>query len=140
MNILSACSHAGSMEDGQSYFNPMRDFGVEPNSEHYARMVDLLSRGGDLNEAYRIINSMPFPADASIWGALLNDRRIHHRMDMIKTIEKDLVAINTDDTGYYTLLSNIYAEEGNWKEFGMVRSVMKGIALRKVPGYSIIEL
>ena len=140
MNILSACSHAGSMEDGKSYFNAMRDFGVQPNSEHYACMVDLLSRGGDLNEAYRIINSMPFPADASIWSALLNGCRIHHRMDMIKTIEQDLLDINTDDTGYYTLLSNIYAGEGNWKEFGKVRSVMKAIGLRKVPGYSIIEL
>ncbi|XWS64208.1 hypothetical protein CRYUN_Cryun06bG0166700 [Craigia yunnanensis] len=140
MNILSACSHAGSMEYGKYYFNSMRDFGVEPNSEHYACMVDLLSRGGDLNEAYRIINSMPFPADASIWSALLNGCRIHHRIDMIKTIEQDLLDINTDDTGYYTLLSNIYAEEGNWKEFGKVRSVMKGIGLRKVPGYSIIEL
>ncbi|KAE8730004.1 putative pentatricopeptide repeat-containing protein [Hibiscus syriacus] len=140
MNILSACSHAGSMEDGKSYFKSMRDFGVEPNSEHYACMVDLLSRGGSVNEAYKIIKSMPFPADASIWSALLNGCRIHHRMDMIETIKEDLLNIHTDDTGYYTLLSNIYAEEGNWKEFEKVRSVMKGIGLRKVPGYSLIEL
>ncbi|KAG4158582.1 hypothetical protein ERO13_D02G127700v2 [Gossypium hirsutum] len=140
MNILSACSHAGSVEDGKSYFKSMRDFGVEPNSEHYACMVDLLSRGGDLNEAYRNIKSMPYPADASIWSALLNGCRIHQRMDMIKSIEEDLVDIHTDDTGYYTLLSNIYGEEGNWKEFEKVRSLMKGIGLRKVPGYSLIEL
>ncbi|GMI75329.1 hypothetical protein like AT1G69350 [Hibiscus trionum] len=140
MNILSACSHAGSVENGKFYFNSMRDFDVEPNSEHYACMVDLLSRGGDVNEAYRIIKSMPFPADASIWSALLNGCRIHCRMDMIETIEEDLLNIHTDDTGYYTLLSNIYAEEGNWKEFEKVRSAMKGIGLRKVPGYSLIEL
>ncbi|KAE8678372.1 hypothetical protein F3Y22_tig00111427pilonHSYRG00624 [Hibiscus syriacus] len=42
MNILSAFSHAGSMEDGKFYFNLMRDFAVEPNSEHYTCMVDLL--------------------------------------------------------------------------------------------------
>ncbi|KAK8526055.1 hypothetical protein V6N13_017121 [Hibiscus sabdariffa] len=140
MNILSACSHAGSVEDGKFYFNLMKDFGVEPNSEHNACMVDLLSRGGDVNEAYRIIKSMPFPADASIWSALLNGCRIHHRVDMIETIKEDLLNIHTDDTGYYTLLSNIYGEEGNWKEFEKVRSVMKGIGLRKVPGYSLIEL
>ncbi|KAK8686827.1 hypothetical protein V6N13_125844 [Hibiscus sabdariffa] len=140
MNILSACSHAGSVEDGKFYFNLMKDFGVEPNSEHNACMVDLLSRGGDINEAYRIIKSMPFPADASIWSALLNGCRIHHRVDMIETIKEDLLNIHTDDTGYYTLLSNIYGEEGNWKEFEKVRSVMKGIGLRKVPGYSLIEL
>ncbi|KAK9276678.1 hypothetical protein L1049_006214 [Liquidambar formosana] len=140
MNILSACSHAGSVEGGKLYFNLMREFGIEPNSEHFSCMVDLLSRAGDLNGAYRIINSMPFHADASIWGALLNGCRIHHRMDMIRSIQKNLLDIDTDDTGYYTLLSNIYAEGGNWDEFEKVRSNMKSIGLIKIPGYSAIEI
>ncbi|KDP41266.1 hypothetical protein JCGZ_15673 [Jatropha curcas] len=140
MNILSACSHSGYVEGGKFYFNSMKHFGVEPNPEHFACMVDLLSRVGDLNEAYRIINSMPFPAEAGIWGALLNGCRIHRRTDMIRRIEEDLVDMKTDDTGYYTLLSNIYAEEGKWDESRKVRSVMKWIGLKKVPGYSIIEL
>ncbi|GLT27595.1 hypothetical protein SLA2020_025810 [Shorea laevis] len=140
MNILSACSHAGVVKEGKSFFNSMRDFGVEPNTEHYACMVDLLSRAGDLNEAYKIIKAMPFPADASIWAALLNGCRIHQRMDMIKTFERDFSDIRSGDTGFYTLLSNIYAEERKWNEFGKVRSVMRGMGLRKVPGYSIIEV
>ncbi|XP_024182125.1 putative pentatricopeptide repeat-containing protein At1g69350, mitochondrial [Rosa chinensis] len=140
MNILSACSHAGAVEEGRLYFRSMRDFGIEPNAEHFACMVDLLSRAGDLNGAYDIIKSIPFSVDASIWGALLNGCRIHQRMDVIKSIEKDLLYIKTDDTGYYTLFSNIYAEGGNWEEFGNVRLMMKGIGLRKVPGYSVIEI
>lgn len=140
MNILSACSHAGAVEEGRLYFRSMRDFGVEPNAEHFACIVDLLSRAGDLNGAYDIIKSIPFSVDASIWGALLNGCRIHQRMDMIKGIEEDLLDIKTDDTGYYTLFSNIYAEGGNWEEFGNVRLMMKGIGLRKVPGYSVIEI
>lgn len=140
MNVLSACSHAGAVEEGRLYFRSMRDFSVEPNAEHFACIVDLLSRAGDLNGAYDIIKSIPFSVDASIWGALLNGCRIHQRMDMIKSIEKDLLDIKTDDTGYYTLFSNIYAEGGNWEEFGNVRLMMKGIGLRKVPGYSVIEI
>ncbi|XP_023900372.2 putative pentatricopeptide repeat-containing protein At1g69350, mitochondrial [Quercus suber] len=138
MNILSACSHVGSVEEGKSYFSSMRDFGIKPNTEHFASVVDLLSRAGDLNGAYEIIRSMPFHVDASIWSALLNGCRIYRRMDMIKSIESDLVDISTDDTGYYTLLSNIYGEGGDWDEFGKVRSMMKG--LTKVPGWSTIEL
>ena len=57
---------------------------------------------------------------------------------MIKSIESDLVDICTNDIGYYTLLSNIYGEGGDWDEFGKVRSMMKG--LTKVPGWSTIEL
>ncbi|KAF5745441.1 putative Pentatricopeptide repeat-containing protein [Tripterygium wilfordii] len=140
MNILTACSHAGYVLEGKYYFGFMREFGIEPNSEHLACLVDLLSRAGDLDEAYRIINSMPYPADASIWGALLNGCRIHQRMDMIQIIERELLNISTNDTGYYTLLSNIYAEGGNWSEFRRVRSVMKSTGLKKVPGYSTIEL
>ncbi|KAJ0038695.1 hypothetical protein Pint_23546 [Pistacia integerrima] len=140
MNILWACSHSGSVEEGKVYFNAMRDFGVEPDSEHYDCMVDLLSRTGYIDEAYQMIHSMPFPADASIWSALLNGCRIHKRTDMINIIEKDLSDISTSDPGYYTILSNIYAEEGNWNKFGKVRSVMDGYDLRKVPGYSRIEL
>ncbi|KAJ4711430.1 putative Pentatricopeptide repeat-containing protein [Melia azedarach] len=138
MNILWACSHSGSVEEGKFYFNAMRNFGVEPNLEHYACMVDLLSRRGDIEGAYKMIHSVPFPADASIWGALLNGCRIHKRIDVIKMIEKDILDISTGDTGYFTLLSNIYAEEGNWDKSGKLRSVMDVTGLKKVPGFSTI--
>ncbi|KAL3840537.1 hypothetical protein ACJIZ3_025128 [Penstemon smallii] len=141
MNILSACSHAGYVEKGKFYFNSMvRDFGIIPNSEHYACLVDLLSRAGELNEAYEVINSMPFSADASIWSALVNGCRIHQRMDFLKSIERDLVNMNADDSGYYTLLGNVYAEGGKWEEVRMVKSKMKSIGMKKVHGYSMIEI
>ncbi|KAI7995905.1 putative pentatricopeptide repeat-containing protein [Camellia lanceoleosa] len=141
MNILSACSHAGYVDEGKSYFSSMmKDFGIDPMPEHFSCMVDLLSRAGDLDGAYRIINNMPFPADASIWGTLLNGCRIHRRMDMIRSIQRRIFDIETDDTGYYTLLSNIFAEEGDWDGFRTVRTMMRNIGLRKVHGYSTIEI
>lgn len=140
MNILSACSHAGSVKEGRFYFSLMKDFGIEPNTEHFSCIVDLLSRAGDLDGAYEIIKSMSLPVDASIWGALLNGYRIHRRLDKLENIQRDILNISTEDTGYYTLLSNIYAEGGNWDKFGKVRLKMKGIGLKKVPGYSTIEL
>ncbi|KAL2349198.1 hypothetical protein Fmac_003198 [Flemingia macrophylla] len=138
MNILSACRHAGSVEEGKFYFNSMRDYGIVPNAEHFASIVDLLSRAGDINGAYEIIKSTCLPIDASIWGALLNGCRIHGKMDLIKNINEELREIRTDDTGYYTLLSNIHAEGGNWYESKKVRSMMEGMGLKKVPGYSSI--
>ncbi|XP_022878136.1 putative pentatricopeptide repeat-containing protein At1g69350, mitochondrial [Olea europaea var. sylvestris] len=141
MNILSACSHAGYVEEGKFYFNSMiKDFDVKPNSEHYACLVDMLSRAGYLNGAYEVINSMPFPADASIWGALVNGCRIHQRMDFLKSIQGDLVNKDTNDSGYYTLLSNVYAGGGEWNEFRTVRSKIRSIGLKKVHGYSLIEV
>lgn len=140
MNILSACRHAGSVEEGKLYFNSMRHYDIVPNAEHFASIVDLLSRAGDINGAYEIIKSMCMPIDASIWGALLNGCRIHGRMDLVEKINDEIRGISTDDTGYYTLLSNIYAEGGNWYESRKVRSRMEGMGLKKVPGYSTVEI
>ncbi|XP_060215177.1 putative pentatricopeptide repeat-containing protein At1g69350, mitochondrial [Lycium barbarum] len=139
-NILSACSHAGYLDEGKYFFNLMIDLNIEPKPEHFACLVDLLSRAGDIDKAYEVITSMPFPADVSIWGALVNGCRIHKRMDIIKMIQQRLENLQTDDTGYYTLLSNIYAEEGEWNESRMVRSKMQSLGLRKLDGYSMIEL
>ncbi|XP_004490134.1 putative pentatricopeptide repeat-containing protein At1g69350, mitochondrial [Cicer arietinum] len=140
MNILSACRHAGSVSEGKFYFNSMKDYGIVPNAEHFASIIDLLSRAGDINGAYEIIKSIRTPVDASIWGALLNGCRIHGRLDLIENISEELGGIRTDDTGYYTLLSNIYAEGGKWYESRKVRSRMEGMGLKKVPGYSTIEI
>ncbi|KAI4383536.1 hypothetical protein MLD38_009363 [Melastoma candidum] len=140
MNLLSACAHSGSIEEGRFYFSAMKNFGVPPKWEHYSCFIDMLSRSGNLDEAYSVINSMPYPVDASIWGALLNGCRIHQRTDMTQIIRRHLLEVNTDDTGYYTLLSNLYAEEKNWSESRKVRLIMENAGLQKVPGYSLIEL
>ncbi|XP_015075134.1 putative pentatricopeptide repeat-containing protein At1g69350, mitochondrial [Solanum pennellii] len=139
-NILSACSHSGYLNEGKYFFNLMINLSIEPKPEHFACLVDLLSRAGDIDKAYEVITSMPFPVDVSIWGALINGCRIHKRMDIIKMMQQRLENMQTDDTGYYTLLSNIYAEEGEWNESRMVRSKMRSLGLKKVDGYSMIEV
>ncbi|KAK9077292.1 hypothetical protein SSX86_005629 [Deinandra increscens subsp. villosa] len=138
MNILSACSHAGYVEKGQLYFNSMKkDFGIEPKLEHFSCLIDLLSRAGHVDEAYKIIISMPFLPTSGIWGSLLSGCRIHRRLDMIKLIQESVEKI--DDTGYYTLLSNISAEGEDWKQFQNVRSMMKTTGLKKLQGCSMVH-
>jgi pentatricopeptide repeat protein len=52
--------------------------------EHYNCMVDLLARGGFLDEAYEFIQSMTLKADVRVWGALLGACRIHKNIDLGK--------------------------------------------------------
>ena len=40
--LLSACSHAGLVDEGRQIFCAMKDYGVEPTVVHYTCMVDLL--------------------------------------------------------------------------------------------------
>ena len=43
LTILSACSHAGLVREGQYYFNSMhRIYGITPGEDHYACLVDLV--------------------------------------------------------------------------------------------------
>ncbi|CAH9128950.1 unnamed protein product [Cuscuta epithymum] len=139
MNILSACSHAGYVNEGKYYFKAMFGFGIEPQTEHIACLVDLLSRAGDVEGAYEIIKSMPCRVDASIWGSLISGCRIHHRTDIIRSIQENLLNVQTVDSGCYTLLINVHAERGEWRESKSVRSKMHSAGLRKVHGYSMIE-
>ncbi|CAL5332342.1 unnamed protein product [Camellia sinensis] len=76
-SILSACSHAGLINEGRKCFAEMTKFSVIPEAKHYACVVDMLGRAGLLYEAYDLIKTMPSRANDGVWGALLLACRIH---------------------------------------------------------------
>ncbi|KAG9451044.1 hypothetical protein H6P81_011009 [Aristolochia fimbriata] len=141
VSLLSACSHTGLVDDGQKYFRDMRRvYSLQPNVKHYACMVDLLGRAGHLDAAYQFITSMPVIPDASVWGALLGACRIHGNVQLGDLASDKLFAIDSENVGYYVLLSNIYANVGEWNRVDRVRSLAKDRGLRKTPGWSSIEV
>ncbi|KAG5051484.1 hypothetical protein JHK87_003682 [Glycine soja] len=115
-SLVDMYAKCGDLKTAQGVFNSKSKKSVVSWSAMiaaYGIHVDLLSHVGNIGGAYEIIKSACQPIDASIWGALLNGCRIHGRMDFIQNIHKELREIRTDDTRYYTLLYNIYAEGGN---------------------------
>ncbi|CAA6655494.1 unnamed protein product [Spirodela intermedia] len=91
VSILSACSHSGELEEGRRRFESMsRDFGIAPEDEHYACMVDLLGRAGLLDEAALLIQGMPAAPGAGVWGALLGACRIHRRVGLAEKAAGEL--------------------------------------------------
>ncbi|ESQ30672.1 hypothetical protein EUTSA_v10011306mg [Eutrema salsugineum] len=79
--VLTACSHTGLVDKGRQYFYTMtQDFGVTPNSQHYACMVDLLGRAGLLEEAHNLMKNMPFEPDGAMWKTLLSASKLRKRM------------------------------------------------------------
>ncbi|KAL4303690.1 hypothetical protein GQ457_10G003340 [Hibiscus cannabinus] len=72
LSVLSACSHAGMVEEGRSYFTSMkRDYGIESALDHCGAMVDLLGRAGRLDEARNFIQKMPIEPGINAYGAML---------------------------------------------------------------------
>ncbi|CAO1945773.1 unnamed protein product [Urochloa humidicola] len=139
--VLRGCSMAGLVDEGQSCFDSMKDkYGVDPWLEHYGCMVDLYGRAGRLDDAINFINDMPVEPHEGVWGALLNASRIHNNIELGKHALEKLLAIDSGNDAAHVLLSNIYAESQNWKGVSMVRGMMKAKGVKKVPGWSAIEV
>ncbi|KAB2091611.1 hypothetical protein ES319_A03G203700v1 [Gossypium barbadense] len=140
VSLLSACSHSGLVEEGQWCFNVMREeYGIEPILKHYGCMVDMFGRAGHLEKAYNFIKDMPVKPDASVWGALLGACRIHGNIDLGAFASERLFEVDSENVGYYVLMSNIYANIGKWEGVDKVRTLARDMGLRKTPGWSSIE-
>ncbi|XP_027060874.2 pentatricopeptide repeat-containing protein At5g16860 [Coffea arabica] len=138
--VLYACSHSGMVDQGMNYFNRMsQDFGVAPGAEHYACMVDLLGRAGRLNEAMDLIAKMPMEPTAAVWVALLGACRTHAKVELAEYASSKLSELECENDGTYTLLSNIYANAGRWKDATKIRFVMKQKGIKKRPGCSWVQ-
>ncbi|RDY00365.1 Pentatricopeptide repeat-containing protein, partial [Mucuna pruriens] len=139
--IISACGHAGLVDEGIHYFRCMTGkYGICARMEHYACMVDLYGRAGRLHEAFDTIKSMPFTPDAGVWGTLLGACRLHGNVDLAKLASRHLLELDPTNSGYYVLLSNVHADAGEWASVLKVRSLMKEKKVQKIPGYSWIDV
>lgn len=141
IGILSACSHAGLVDEGENYFNMMiKNHHISPTMEVYSCMVDLYSRAGMLEKAMNIITRMPFPAGTTVWRTLLAACRVHRNLELGKFAAEQLILLQPQDSAAYVLLSNIYAAAGNWHERREVRKMMEKRKVKKEAGYSWIEV
>eukprot|EP01018_Ginkgo_biloba_P010984 Gb_29028 [translate_table: standard] len=141
VGVLSACSHAGLVDEGRHYFDSMLvEHGITATTEHYTCMVDLLGRAGCLDEAEEFVNSMPFEPNASMWGALLGASRIHGNMELGKRAAEHIFKLEPENAGMYVLLSNMYAAVGRWDDVTKLRVMMKDRGVKKEPGCSWIEV
>eukprot|EP00253_Pinus_taeda_P026704 PITA_26704 len=139
--VLSACSHAGLVDEGLQYFESMnQDNTIAPTIEHYACMVDLLGRAGHLDEAYEFVKLIPFKPTPGIWGTLLSSCKVHSNFQLAERVADELFELEAENAGYYVLLSNIYAEAGRWENVACVRARMKEYGVIKKPGCSWIEI
>ncbi|XP_059656361.1 pentatricopeptide repeat-containing protein At2g13600-like [Cornus florida] len=141
IGVLCACSHTGLVEEGCQYFFSMsKEHGIEPMKDHYTCMVDLLGRAGCLNEAKKLIESIPMQPDGVVWGSLLAACKIHGNLELGKFVAEKLLEIDPENSGPYVLLSNMYAELGRWRDVTRVRKLMRQRGIVKQPGCSWIEI
>ncbi|XP_047959108.1 putative pentatricopeptide repeat-containing protein At5g52630 [Salvia hispanica] len=137
--ILYACSHAGLVKEGKYYFAKMKDYGIEPGSQHYASMVDLLGRAGKLQEALELIEKMPVQASEAVWGAFLTGCRIHRNTELASSVADRVFELGHVSPGLHMLVSNAYAASGRFQEAARARKMLRDRGQKKEPGLSWVE-
>ncbi|XP_042516580.1 pentatricopeptide repeat-containing protein At3g57430, chloroplastic-like isoform X2 [Macadamia integrifolia] len=141
VGVLSACSHAGLIEEGINCYNLMvYEYRILPSVEHCTCMVDLLGRAGYLNEAETFIYKSPFPQEPGMWRTLLAACGVHKNSDVGVRASQHCLWLEPQDSFTYVILSNIYASKQLWCEVTRIRDMMKDMCVEKEPGCSWIEV
>ncbi|XP_027934874.1 pentatricopeptide repeat-containing protein At2g22410, mitochondrial-like [Vigna unguiculata] len=141
VSLLCACGHNGLVDDGKRLFESMLSvYGVSPQMEHYGCMVDLLGRAGRLDEAYCLIQNMPFKANAVIWRSLLSACKVHGDVALARLASHELLAMEHDHGARYVMLSNMLTLVEKHDEAATVRKAIDDVGIQKPPGWSYVEI
>ncbi|KAE9607568.1 hypothetical protein Lal_00026696 [Lupinus albus] len=138
--VLSACINADLVEEGQKYFDSIREHGMAPTLDHYACMITLLGRSGTIDKAVDLIKGMPHEPDYLIWSTLLSACAKKGDTNNAELAANHLFELDPHNAGPYITLSNLYAACGRWKDVAIVRSLMKNNNAKKFAAYSWIEV
>ncbi|GMY08786.1 pentatricopeptide repeat-containing protein At3g14730-like [Fagus crenata] len=141
IGVLSACSHAGFVRQGREFLTQMKSkYGVDPTVEHYACVIDMLGRAGQLEDAYELAQAMPIEANPVVWRTLLAACRLHGNADLADVVVRQVLKLEPGHCGNYVLMSNIYGVNGRYEDVLEIRDAMKQQNVKKAPGCSWIEL
>ncbi|KAK6914875.1 Pentatricopeptide repeat [Dillenia turbinata] len=102
VGVLSGCSHAGMVEEGQTYSDLMvGDYNITLTVPYYALVPD-----------------------SGLWGALFNSCKICGNVELAEMALRRFIELEPDDAGNYVIVSSMYAEAGNWEGVAGLRKLM----------------
>ncbi|XP_044462379.1 pentatricopeptide repeat-containing protein At1g31920 [Mangifera indica] len=139
VSVLSACSHAGLVDEGLQCFDRMRlEHGITPTVQHYGCLVDLLGRAGMLQKALELIKSMAVEPNDVVWRSLLSACKVHQNLEIGEIAANSLFQLNSENPGDYIILSNMYAQAQRWDDAAKTRMEMTSKGLKQTPGFSLV--
>ncbi|CAA0393772.1 Pentatricopeptide repeat-containing protein [Arabidopsis thaliana] len=139
--VLSSCSHNGMVQQGLKIFSSMvRDFGVEPNHEHLACVVDLLCRAKRIEDAFKFYKENFTRPSIDVLGIILDACRANGKTEVEDIICEDMIELKPGDAGHYVKLGHSFAAMKRWDDVSESWNQMRSLGLKKLPGWSKIEM
>lgn len=109
VNILSACSHEGMVEEGLRYFYSIsKNHCITPTSQHYGCLIDLYGRAGRLEEAEVFLNNTDIRHSTVLWQTLLGACRAHNDVERGKRAAECIIQLDPLISATYVVLSDFY--------------------------------
>lgn len=141
VGILSACAHAGLLQEGKDYYEQMtKIYRITPRAEHLSCMVCLLGRAGLISEAFHLVCATPLEPDIATWGALLSCCNVHGYVDLGGFVAEKMLELDPTHTAAYVQLSSMYASANKWRQVQEIRKRMKEGGAQNRIGWSWFEL
>ncbi|KAM2695557.1 hypothetical protein EV1_040040 [Malus domestica] len=140
IGVLSACNHCGLVEEGKRWFKAMEGFRLVPQIEHYGCMVDLLGRAGCLEEVEKLIEAMPYDANAIILSSFLFACGHYGDVTRANEVLKKVAKLEPGNDGNYVMLRNLYARKRRWSDAEEIKRLMRKNQANKEIGCSVIEV
>ncbi|KAH7288958.1 hypothetical protein KP509_31G051800 [Ceratopteris richardii] len=110
-SFLFACSHAGLIDEGIRYFISMNEmFEITPTLKHYANIIDLFARAGDLAKVENLLQGMPVKADWAMWMSVLSACCLHGNLELAQSTFASSTHLQPVNAAGYVLMSNIYQQ------------------------------
>ncbi|KAL0348751.1 UNVERIFIED_CONTAM: Pentatricopeptide repeat-containing protein, mitochondrial [Sesamum angustifolium] len=143
IGLLMTCSHLGLIDEGLCFFESMTShYGLSPEIDHIACVVDMLGRGGNFRKAEELVNKYIEANNVKVSSleALLGSYSSQGDLTMGAELAEQLKILKPRDEMSYVLLSNLYCASGEWKQAEILRKAMAGQGVKKTPGCSWIEV
>ncbi|KAL4566108.1 hypothetical protein LXL04_030218 [Taraxacum kok-saghyz] len=141
VGVLAACSHAGMVDQGLTYFEMMKnEYKIDPIMDHYGCMIDMFVRLGKLDEAFEFVNKMEFEPNEFIWSLLVAGCRSHGNLELAFYAAEKLLDLNPKDPELYVMLLNMYVSSGRWKDVSRLRKLMKDEKVAKLKDWSWVSI
>ncbi|KAI0528536.1 hypothetical protein KFK09_001078 [Dendrobium nobile] len=140
VGVLSSCSRAGLVSEACYLFNIMSEvYGIVPGEEHFACIVDTLSRNGKLWDAKLFIESMCINNCSLVWRILLSFCRLNGDVKLGEVAAEKIIDLEPFDSTPYVILSDLYAHLGNRTMKDHLRNLMENRGVKKETGCSWIS-
>lgn len=143
IGLFMTCSHLGLIDEGLFFFESMTScYGLCPEIDHVACVVDMLGRAGQWERAKELANKYAEANNVKVGSleALFGSYSSQGYLKMGAEIAEQLQILKPCDEMSYVVLSNLYSASGQWRRAATVRKAMADRGIKKMPGCSWVEV